>query len=320
MLITLFILKLPRSPVNYAEKARKYDYIGTIAMIGATTMILLGISWGGVNFPWKSGQVIGTLVGGVVLLIAFGIFEHFVTDPIFPPVFFRNRSIMAIFVAEFFYGASLLGMMYYVPQFFQLVFGDSATIAGVGLLPLMLGLAIGNPVAGWVTSKWGVSLANAWVGAALEVLIIGLVTRWNASTSRAEAVIELIILGIGMGAAMEGLLISAQAAVEPLLIGVVTGLVIFMQTVGDIFGIAIFAAVYQNKLRSKLMHLAIEASQIEIILEDVQQIRKLFSGDLRTEVIASYAESLQNGWWWMFACAGTLLIASAFAKQHKFSS
>lgn len=283
-------------------------------------MLLLGISWGGVNFPWKSGQVIGTLVGGVVLLIVFSIFEHFVTDPIFPPIFFRNRSVVAIFLAEFFYGASLLGMMYYVPQFFQLVFGDSATIAGVGLLPLMLGLGIGNPIAGWITSKWGISIANAWVGAALEVLIIGLITRWNASTSRAEAVIELIILGAGMGSAMEGLLISAQASVEPMLIGVVTGLVIFLQTVGDIFGIAIFAAVYQNNLRSQLTSLAIPSAQIETVLEDVQQIRKIFSGDLQVKVIASYADSLKNGWWWMFACAAALLVSSAFAKQHKFNA
>lgn len=37
-----------RTPINYAEKARKYDYAGTVAMIRATTILLLGISWGGV--------------------------------------------------------------------------------------------------------------------------------------------------------------------------------------------------------------------------------------------------------------------------------
>ncbi|PGH13506.1 hypothetical protein AJ79_03636 [Helicocarpus griseus UAMH5409] len=318
--ITLLVLKLPEPKTNMAEKSKGYDYGGTLALVGGTTMILLGISWGGVNFAWKSGQVIGTLIGGVVLLVVFVIVEHFVKDPLLPPSFLRRRAIVAMFFAEFFYGANLLGMMYYVPQFFQLVFGDSAVISGVGLLPLMLGLAVGNPIAGFITSKWGISLANAWVGAALEVLASGLITRWNAGTSRTEAVIELIILGVGQGAAMEGLLISSQAAVTPMLIGAITGLVIFMQTVGDIFGIAIFAALYQNQLRSTLGKLDLSQMQISSILHDITGIRTAYSGQLKTDIISSYADSLKTGWWLMFACAAALLISSAFGKQHKFTS
>lgn len=320
LIITLLVLKLPSPKVNFIEKAKTFDYIGTIAMVGGTTCLLLGISWGGNQFPWNSDKVIGCLVGGAALIVVFLILEHYVKDPLLPPSFLRNRSVLAIFFAEFFYGANLLGMMYYVPQFFQLVFGDSATISGVGLLPLMLGLAIGNPIAGWVTSKYGISLANAWVGAALEVLASGLLTRWNQNTSRAEAVIELIILGIGQGATMEGMLITSQVSVAPMLIGVVTGLVIFMMTVGDIFGIAIFAALYQNELRDKLSQLSLTPTQITTILTDVQQIKTDFTGSLKSQIIETYASSLQNGWWLMFACAAALLISTLCAKQHKFSS
>lgn len=104
------------------------------------------------------------LLAGGSLVILFGIIEHFVDDPLMEPSFLRSRAIVPIFIAEFFYGCNLLGTMYYVPQFFQLVYGDSATLSGVGLLPMMLGLGIGNPAAGWVSSKYGLNLANAWVG------------------------------------------------------------------------------------------------------------------------------------------------------------
>lgn len=40
----------------------------------ALTLFILGLSWGGQNSPWKSGQVIGTVVVGAVLLIAFGLY------------------------------------------------------------------------------------------------------------------------------------------------------------------------------------------------------------------------------------------------------
>jgi hypothetical protein len=244
--------------------------------------------------------------------------EHFARDPLVFPTFFKSRTLVAIFLAEFFYSANLLGMMYYVPQFFQLVFGDSATISGVGLLPMMLGLAIGNPVAAVITSKFGISLWNAVVGAAIEVLASGLMTRWNAHTFRAEAVILLILLGVGQGAVMSGLLLSAQVAVPPDQVGIVTGLVIFLQTVGDIFGIAIFAAVYVNKLRSSLQTINLDSQQIADVLSDVQLVKK-FPPDLKSSVIMVYAECLQNGWWLMFACACALLLCSTLSRQHKFA-
>lgn len=304
--------------VSYKEKALNFDYLGSITLVGGTTALLLAISWGGNSFPWAHQNVLGCLIGGIALVVLFVVIQHFVKDPLLPPSFLRSRAIVAIFLAEFFYGANLLGMMYYVPQFFQLVFGDSATIAGVGLLPMMLGLGVGNPVAAWITSKYGISLANAIVGAALEVLISALMTRWNADTSRAEAVVLLILLGVGQGAVMSGLLLSAQVSVEPLQIGLVTGLVIFMQTVGDIFGIAFFAAVYVNELKSFLSRINISPEQIEKLLQNVQSVKTGYSPEIQTRIIEIYADSLKNGWWLMFACAAACLICSCCAKQHKF--
>lgn len=289
-------------------------------LVGGTVALLLGISWGGTTFPWASGHVIGCIVGGIVLLVLFIIAQHFVKDPIIAPSLLANRTVALILIAEFFYGANLLGMMYYVPQFFQLVFGDSAVVSGVGLLPMMLGLGVSNPIAAFITAKFGISKLNAVAGAALQVLISGLMTRWNAHTSRAEAVVLLIILGLGQGAAMSGLLLTAQVAVEPRWIGLVTGLAIFVQTVGDIFGIALFSAVYINKLRAALHHLALHLSsaQIEAILGDVQSVKTEYSVRDREQIIGVYAKSMQNGWWLMFACAGAILVFSALAKQHRF--
>ncbi|KAA8646021.1 hypothetical protein EYZ11_011950 [Aspergillus tanneri] len=318
LLITIFFLRLP-TPKFDKERIKNFDILGTIALIGGTTCLLMAISWGGNNFAWADSRVIGCFVGGFVLLALFVIWEHFAKDPLMPPSFLHKPAIIFIFIAEFFYGANLLGMMYYVPQFFQLVYGDSATISGVALLPMMLGLAIGNPIAGWVTSKWGVTLTNAWVGAGLTTLISGLITRWHAGTSRAEAIIELIVVGVGQGAVMEGLLVGSQFLVEPMYIGLITGMVIFMQTVGDIFGIAIYAALYQTKLRTNLAQLAgaLTQEQIGVVLADVQKVKNEFSGELYHKIIELYANSLQNGWWWLFACAAALLISSACAKQQK---
>ncbi|KAL3428929.1 putative efflux pump antibiotic resistance protein [Aspergillus tetrazonus] len=314
LIITFFYLRIPTPKID-RERIKNFDIIGTITLTGGTICLLLAISWGGNSFPWNSSHVIGCFIGGFALLLAFAIWEHYAKDPLMPPVFFRNRAIVAVLFAEFFYGANLLGMMYYVPQFFQLVYGDSATMSGVALLPMMLGLQIGNPLAGWITSKYGLTLPNAWVGSGLIALAGGLITRWSSTTSRAEAIVELIVIGIGQGAVMEGLLVASQFSVEPIHIG--TGLVIFAQTVGDIFGIAVYAALYQNVLHSNLQNLSLTSGQVGVILTDVQTVKTLFEGKLYDSIIDVYAESLRNGWWWLFACAAALLVSSACAKQRK---
>lgn len=321
LIISIFALKLPKPPGGkLKERFLQLDYLGILVIVGGTVCILLGVSWGGNTFAWSDSRVVGCLVGGFVLLALFIFIERRVRDPIIDPSLFRNHTVLAITAAEFFYGANLLGLMYYVPQFFQLVFGDSATLSGVGLLPMMLGLGIGNPIAAFITSRYEVSLVNAKVGAALQVLASGLMARWNAHTSRAEAVVLLIILGMGQGAAMSGLLLSAQVATTPALVGIVTGLAIFVQAVGDIFGVALFAAVYINKLWASLSDLALSPGQIEEILRDVQSIKHSYSPEFRAQIVNTYATSMRNGWWLMSACAGALLLLTFLAKQHKFQT
>ncbi|RYP62947.1 hypothetical protein DL771_009511 [Monosporascus sp. 5C6A] len=279
---------------------------------------IYGQTNGGNAWPWRSGHVIGTMVGGGVMLVLFIAAERFAKFPLVDLSMFKGRTLIAIFGAEFFYGMVLLGSMYYPPQFFQLVFGDTATLSGVGLLPMMLGLMVGNPAAGFITSKKGISLLNAIVGAALQVPGLGLTTRWTAETTRAEAIIVPFFMGIGQGAIMSGLLLSAQVAVKPAQIGVVTGLCIFVQCVGNTFGIALFATVYVNRLSESLAQLGLEAQEVAHVLADVQAIRSLFSPDVVERIVDVYANNMRNGWWLLFAASCMCFICACLGKQHKF--
>ena len=117
---------------------------------------------------------------------------------------------------------------------------------------------------------------------------------------------------------MSGMLLTGQVAVSPWHIGLVTGLAIFWQTVGDIFGIAVFAAVYINNLKSSLLGISLSADQIAAILQDIQSIKTDYDPAVRAAIVQVYAESLRNGWWWTFACAVCVLVAGVFAKQHQF--
>ena len=53
------------------QEVKSIDYVGVILFTGGLLLFLMGLSWGGGQYAWKSGHVIGTLVSGFVALVAF---------------------------------------------------------------------------------------------------------------------------------------------------------------------------------------------------------------------------------------------------------
>lgn len=130
------------------------DYFGLLIFVLGCTFFLVGINFGGRQYPWGSPQVIACLVAGIVLLTGLGFWECFANlkYPLFPPKLFRNfrgyelfhstlvirlTNIKCRFVVNI--GVSFLcGMMYYSmqviwPQMSQLLFvpADDIILRGV---------------------------------------------------------------------------------------------------------------------------------------------------------------------------------------------
>ena len=47
------------------------DYLGILLFVGGLILFLLGLSWGGQVYPWKSAHTLATLLIGVALLVGF---------------------------------------------------------------------------------------------------------------------------------------------------------------------------------------------------------------------------------------------------------
>ncbi|KAF2434010.1 fungal trichothecene efflux pump [Tothia fuscella] len=72
---------------------KMFDLGGLLLFTAGLVLFLIGLNWGGVSYPWKSGRVIGTIVGGAVLLGIFVFFELYVVKQyqLIPMYLFRNR-------------------------------------------------------------------------------------------------------------------------------------------------------------------------------------------------------------------------------------
>lgn len=314
-LMALVYLNLPEPSWSQTSlNLRQFDYLGTLCLTAGTAFFLLVTASAGSLFPWISTQIVSLLICGLAFLTAFLLIEYQVTDPLLDLSLFRNPGLLTILVAAFFYGANLIGTMYYVPQFFQFVFDDRAMISGISTMSMMLGMGAGSTASAFVTSGSRDSLRTARPGAALLVLASGLMVRWNTDTSRAETIVVLGLLGVGQGFAMIGLLRSAQDSVDQHVVSTVTRAFAFVQASGHTFGVACFATLYMNRLQSSLAALGLD---VDGILADMNDFIDAHGADMRQIVLDAFVSSMGRGWWLMFACAMAVLVLTFTVKEHR---
>jgi Fungal trichothecene efflux pump (TRI12) len=59
---------------------------GNFLVTGSTTSVVIGLTWGGVQYPWSSGQVLSPLAVGLIGLVVFIIYEiYFIKPPVVSP-------------------------------------------------------------------------------------------------------------------------------------------------------------------------------------------------------------------------------------------
>ena len=58
-------------PTGKAYWIKNFDYFGLLLFTAGFVVFVMGLSWGGAAYPWKSAAVITAIVGGFAVLVAF---------------------------------------------------------------------------------------------------------------------------------------------------------------------------------------------------------------------------------------------------------
>jgi len=103
--LVLLFLDIQHQPTSFVDGIKAVDWFGITTFLGFTLMLLLGLDFGGVLFPWDSAKVIGLLVVGSLMIFAFIYSEARVAKyPLIPMPLFRRRTNVAAFAVVFFHG------------------------------------------------------------------------------------------------------------------------------------------------------------------------------------------------------------------------
>jgi len=237
------VLHAPESHVQH-----RLDVLGTLLLAGGAGSVTLGLTWGGTQYAWSSATIVGLFVAGAVLIVAFLLQERNAAEPIIPLTLFRNGVFNVSTVTGFIVGLALFGAIVYLPLYMQVVHGDSPTSSGLRMLPLMAGVLSASIASGRVISRIGRYKMFPVIGTALMTVGMYLLSFLDSHSSFWEASVYMLVLGSGVGLVMQVLLLAVQNSVEHRNLGVATSTATFFRSMGGSFGVAIFGAIFANRL------------------------------------------------------------------------
>ncbi|MCL2825953.1 MAG: MFS transporter [Eggerthellaceae bacterium] len=193
------------------DRTQKIDWLGNITFAVGLIALLLGITngimpYGNSNMGWGNPFVIGGIVIGVVLLVAFVFIEYRVKMPMFNLQLFKIRAFSAGNISLFLSSLARGGLQFMLVIWLQGIWlplhGYSYEVtplwAGIYMLPMMGGFLASGPLFGRFSDRFGargITTVGMTLNAIGFILLIFLPPDFNFSIF---AVI-LLVLGIGMG-------------------------------------------------------------------------------------------------------------------------
>jgi MFS family permease len=146
----------------------KIDWLGNATFAVGLILILVGITYGLLPYGhhtmgWTSPVVLSEILGGIVILIIFGIIETKVTSPMFRLSLFRIRAFSAGNAASFMASLSRGGLMFMLIIWLQGIwlplhgysFSETPLWAGIYMIPLTVGFLVAGPLSGVLADRYG---------------------------------------------------------------------------------------------------------------------------------------------------------------------
>ena len=104
------------TPASFKEKILQLDLGGSFIFMGAIICLLLALQWGGTTKSWGDSDIIGLLVGFVLILIAFGVNEWWMDErALLVRRLIKQKTVQLMSAYVLFNCAGFFILLYYLP-------------------------------------------------------------------------------------------------------------------------------------------------------------------------------------------------------------
>ncbi|TDP98191.1 MFS transporter [Labedaea rhizosphaerae] len=223
--------------------ASRFDPLGLVLSSGGVLAAVWGIVHGA-DDGWTSAEVLGSLLAGVVLLVAFVLWERRTSSPMLPMGLFRSRSFSLVNVASFTFSLGAFGSVFLLAQFFQVVQGLNPLQAGLRTMPWTMAPMVFAPLAGLLVGRVGARTLISLGQGSLAIALGWIALRAGADTAYGDFVVPFLLAGAGMGLALTPTSATVLGSVRPESTGVASGTNNTVREIGVAMGVAVLSSVF----------------------------------------------------------------------------
>jgi EmrB/QacA subfamily drug resistance transporter len=248
----VLLLKRQPSPVK-----PRLDVPGTLLVSSAVFCLVYGFS-NAATHSWHTPSTYGFLAVGVVLLVAFALWQGRAAHPLLPPPVVLDRNRGGAYLSFFIAAAGLFGIFLFLTYYLQQTLGYRPLVAGLAFLPLSVGLI--------VMANLSTIVLMPRVGPKPLVSFGMLSTSggaaWLAQLGphagyASHLLGPLILTGIGLGMVIAPVINTGTFGVAPQDAGVASATVTVSQMLGGSVGTSLLNTIFAGAVASYLTaHLA----------------------------------------------------------------
>ncbi|KAI2466980.1 putative MFS multidrug transporter [Annulohypoxylon bovei var. microspora] len=305
-----------KSGQQVRKSMKTMDIVGAFLSLAWAILLIFALQEGGKAYEWDSGVIIGTLVSGIVMLIVFAVWEWWAyrytnTDSLFPVGLLKRSVVVLLFL-----NLLLLGFTFYVPviqlpQRFQYVNGQTATRAGILLLPLTLVSPTTALVAGSLVGRhrfWAPGLTI--LGGCLNLIGITLMSTLPTDNAVPGAQFGYqVIIGMSLGLMTPTLLYILKVEVPEKEMAGAMGVGNMGRTLGGCIGLAICGSLLQSELNKELPKF-LTPQQIEAISASSGSAAQVLTPEQLIRVGRVYGDGFDLEFKGLIAFAGLSVITA----------
>lgn len=241
-------LKVPAAQISKP----RIDFVGTGLITAAVSTSLIWLSLAGKAFEFNSWQTGVMLALSGLFVVLFVLWELHFPEPVIPMWMFTKRTTLLAILGSISVGTALNAPPLFFTQFFQIAKGMNPALAGMALLPGMVGTFIASTLIGLLVSRIG--RWKRFVVGGFVVMCVGIffITLIDKNSPYWFSALGMFLLGAGQGASMQNLVLAVQNGVKLRDMGAATSTVTFCRSMGGAIGIQICGFVFTWEIANRV--------------------------------------------------------------------
>jgi EmrB/QacA subfamily drug resistance transporter len=244
------VLAAWRVPASRDPRAPRLDGPGLVLSAAGMGLIVYGVIQGP-GWGWTSAVTIAVLAVGLAALAALAATERLIASPMIDVRLFRNLRFTAAAAAVAISFFVLLGFIFLITQYFQVVHGYTPLSTGVRLLPVAVSVGVAS-VAG---TRLALPLGNKVIvggGMALTCAALAWIATVSQTTSYAVIAAQMVIFGIGLGMTQAPATEAIMGAVPKAKAGIASAVNGSTRLFGGTLGVAVIGSVAASLYTGRL--------------------------------------------------------------------